>query len=66
MKCKGSYYGYIEEGMVLHGHTSGARATITGVKLLSDVSAFCAGSFFIPDPNNINFPRFETGTKLFT
>ncbi len=65
-EVQGSYYGYIEEGMVLHGHTSGARATITGVKLLSDISAFCGGSFFIPDPNNINFPRFETGTKLFT
>ena len=25
--------------MVIHGHTSGARATITNVKLISDVSA---------------------------
>ena len=65
-EVEGSYYGYIEEGMVIHGHTSGARATITSVKLVSDVSAFCAGSFFIPNPNNINFPQFETGTKLFT
>ena len=65
-EVQGSYHGYVEQGMVIHGHTSGARATITNVKLLSDVSAFCAGSFFIPNPNNINHPRFETGTKLFT
>ena len=65
-EVQGSYYGYIEEGMVLHGHTSGARATITNVRLVSDISAFCAGSFFIPDPNNINMPRFETGTKVFS
>ena len=42
------------------------RATITNVRLISDISAFCAGSFFIPDPNNFNFPRFETGTKVFS
>ena len=65
-EAQGDYHGYIEEGMVIHGHNSGARATVTGVKLISDVSAFCAGSFFIPNPNNINFPRFETGTKVFT
>ena len=63
---EGQYFGYVEEGMVIHGHSSGATATVTGVKLLSDVSAFCAGSFFLPNPNNINHPRFETGTKVFT
>ena len=52
--------------MILEGESSGAIATINDVKLLSDVSAFCGGSFFIPNPNNINFPRFETGTKTFT
>mgnify|MGYP006888597168 CR=1 FL=1 len=24
------------------------------------------GSYFVPDPNNVNFPKFETGTKTFT
>ena len=24
------------------------------------------GSFFIPNPNSVNHPRFETGTKVFT
>ena len=51
--------------MTLIGETSGARATITNVRLVSDLSASLIGSFFIPNPNNINHPRFETGTKTF-
>ena len=35
-------------------------------RLVSDLSATCIGSYFIPNPNNVNFPRFETGTKTFT
>ena len=50
----------------LRGQSSGALATIDDVKLLSDIGAFCGGSFYIPNPNNISFPRFETGTKTFT
>jgi len=65
-EAQGAYYGWVESGMILEGESSGALATINDVKLLSDVSAFCGGSFFIPNPNNINFPRFETGTKTFT
>jgi len=65
-EAQGAYYGWVETGMILEGESSGALATINDVKLLSSVSAFCSGSFFIPNPNNINFPRFETGTKTFT
>ena len=65
-EAQGAYYGWVQSGMVLEGQSSGAIATINDVKLLSDVSAFCGGSFFIPNPNNINFPRFETGTKTFS
>jgi hypothetical protein len=65
-QAQGDYYGWVEEGMKIKGMSSGAVATVTGVKLLSDVSAFCGGSFFIPNPNNINHPRFETGTKVFS
>ena len=52
--------------MVLTGKTSGAQAKITNVRLISDLSAFCAGSYFIPNPNGVNFPRFETGSSVFT
>ena len=61
---QGDYFGWVEAGMTLRGQSSGALATIDEVKLLSDISATCIGSFFIPNPNNINFPRFETGTKV--
>ena len=46
--------------------TSGAIATVQNVRLDFDLSATLIGSYFIPDPNNINFPRFECGTKTFT
>ena len=64
-EARGDFFGYVESGMILKGSTSGAEATITNVRLISDLSAFCAGSFFIPNPNGSNFPRFETGTSLF-
>jgi len=65
-QAQGEFGGYIESGMALIGQTSGARATITNVRLISDLSATLIGSFFIPNPNNVNHPRFETGTKTFT
>ena len=64
-QAQGQYSGYVETGMTLIGETSGARATITNVRLVTDISATLIGSFFIPNPNNINHPRFETGTKTF-
>ena len=52
--------------MVLKGIASSAEATITDVRLISDLGADLTGSFYIPNPNNIDYPRFETGTKVFT
>jgi hypothetical protein len=52
--------------MILVGQTSGAQATITNVRLVSDLSATLIGSFFIPNPNCTLHPRFETGTKVLT
>ena len=63
---QGDFYGWVESGMVITGQSSGAQATIKNVRLVSDLSASLIGSFFIPNPNNINFPRFEAGTKTFT
>ena len=50
----------------LEESTSGALATVTNVRLVSDLSATLIGSYFIPDGNNVNHPRFECGTKTFT
>ena len=65
-QARGDFYGWVKEGMVLVGSTSGAIATVQNVRLISDLSATLIGSYYIPDPNNITFPRFECGTKTFT
>ena len=63
---EGTFSGYVETGMILVGQTSGAQATVTNLRLISDISGTVQGSFFIPNPNNSLNPRFETGDKVFT
>ena len=65
-EVQGEFFGFVAPGMVLTGGSSGAQATITDVRLLSDLAANLTGSFFIPDPNSTSFPEFETGSKNFT
>ena len=60
------FNGYVQNQMVLVGQTSGAQARISNLRLISDISSWLGGSFFIPDTNrNPSAPRFETGNKLF-
>ena len=60
------FNGYVQNQMVLVGQTSGALARISNVRLISDISSWLQGSFFIPDnTRNPSAPRFETGNKLF-
>jgi hypothetical protein len=63
---QGEYSGRVESKMILVGQSSGAQATITNVRLVSDLSATLIGSFFVPNPNTNIHPKFETGTKTFT
>jgi hypothetical protein len=63
---QGQFSGRVESGMVLIGGTSGAQATITNVRLISDISATLIGSFNVPNPNINVHPKFETGSKVFT
>jgi len=63
---EGGFSGWVEPDMILVGQTSGAQATISDVRLISDISATLIGSFYIPNPNQTNNPRFETGNKVFT
>ena len=65
-QAQGDYFGYLQTGSKLVGQTSGATAEITQKRLISDLSANLIGSFWIPDGNEPNTPRFETGTKTFT
>ena len=60
---QGTYWGWVEQDMILVGETSGAQATIANLRLISDIGSNIIGSLFIPNPNISNNPRFETGTK---
>ena len=63
-EAQGDYYGWVETNMVLTGQSSGAQARVTDVRLVTDTSATLIGSFFVPNPNLSNHPRFETGKKV--
>jgi hypothetical protein len=63
---QGEYSGFVQSDMYLVGQTSGASAKLTNIRLMSDLSATLIGSFFIPDPNILDNPRFATGKKVFT
>jgi len=63
---QGEYSGWVESDMILVGESSGAQATITNVRLVSDLSATIIGSFYIPNPNTNIHPRFEAGSKVLT
>ena len=62
-QVQGEFFGHSKNGMKLVGQTSGAEATITNVRLISDTLGFLKCCFEIPDPNIDANPRFETGTK---
>jgi hypothetical protein len=65
-EANGEYRGFVESGMTLKGETSGAEATITQVRLITDLGSNLTGSFYIPNPNNPFNVRFETGSKTLT
>ena len=63
----GKYFGFVAEGMILLGETSGAQATVASLKLIPDTFGDLSGSFFFRDPFSNPLPplRFTTGTKTF-
>ena len=65
-EAQGDFYGYAHTGMIVRGETSTAQAKITNLRLISDLGANLIGSYYIPNPNSGNHPRFETGKKTFT
>lgn len=60
---EGNYFGYIVPGLKLKGQTSGAEANLANIRLVTDNVGTVIASFWIPDPNIINNPKFEAGTK---
>ena len=59
------FFGFIATGMTLTGETSGAQATISNVRLVTDRVGTVIGSFRIPSSNDETAQRFETGNNLF-
>jgi len=64
-RAENTYFGYVEKSLKLVGQTSNAQATISDVRLRSDSIGNIIGSFFIPNPNDITTPKFDTGKKVF-
>ena len=64
-KSDNTYFGYVEKNLRLVGQTSSAQATISKVSLRTDVIGTLLGSLFIPNPNDITTPKFESGKKVF-
>ena len=51
-QVQGDFFGHAKNGMKLVGQTSGAEATITNVRLISDTLGFMKCCFEIPDPKH--------------
>ena len=63
LQPQGQYYGFLNGSMTLRGQTSGAEATISGTRLITDNVGTLIGSFFVPDSTINENPEFATGTK---
>jgi hypothetical protein len=66
LMTESDYYGMIALNMELIGKTSGARAKISNIRLVSDNSGRLIGSLYIPDPNVESNPRWVNGENTFT
>lgn len=60
MKADERFYGFVRKGMKLVGETSGAEATVSDVRLISDDNGALLASMHIPNSN----PSFNNGTNL--
>ena len=66
-QAQGAFFGFAPTGMVIRGLTSGAQATVAGVRLVSDDFGDLTGSIFLRDPNQTPTPavRVRSGNRDF-
>jgi hypothetical protein len=66
-QAQGAFFGFAPTGMVMRGLTSGAQATVAGVRLVSDDFGDLIGSIFLRDPNQTPTPqvRIRSGNRDF-
>ena len=62
-QVQGTFFGHAAKNLKLIGQTSGAEATVSDVRLISDGIGQLTSCYEIPNPNIDANPRFETGTK---
>lgn len=60
-----NFRGNVRTGMLLRGQSSGAEATVSNVRLVTDRLGTIIGSFLVPNGNNASNPIFETGRTRF-
>ena len=58
----GKFYGLVKNQAILVGETSGAKAKVNNIRLVTDDVGTIIGSFFVPETSTISF---ETGIKKF-
>ena len=63
-KVNGDFFGFPRRGMVLKGLTSGAQATVSDIRLVTDETGYVVGCIFVPDPSKPTNPKFVTGSKV--
>ena len=59
------FWGWVRQGMILRGQSSGAVATLTNVRLIADDKGTVIGCYMVPDGNIPGNPIFETGRSTF-
>ena len=59
-----NFGGYLLEGDIIAGVTSGATATVTKKHLIADDKGNLRASIFIPDPTDDSNPRWKTGESI--
>ncbi len=59
------YWGWVQTGMIFRGQTSGAVATLSNLRLITDNVGTLLGSYMVPDGNLAGNPQFETGRSVF-
>ncbi len=66
-QAQGAFFGFAPTGMVIRGLTSGAQASVAGVRLVSDDFGDLFGSIFLRDPNQTPTPqvRIRSGNRDF-
>jgi len=63
-QTSGDFFGYPRRGMILKGLTSGAQATVSDIRLVTDEVGGVVGCIYIPDPSKPSNPQFIAGTKV--